>query len=70
MPTAATKIAADAGYTDDDITNCVVAKNDAGEDDRIRYYHYITCRIWRRHYIFHGCNKRWYIKWIFYYRYK
>lgn len=29
---AATKIAADAGYTDDDITNCVVAKNDAGED--------------------------------------
>ena len=28
---AATKIAADAGYTDDDITNCVVAKDDAGQ---------------------------------------
>ena len=66
---AATKIAADAGYTDDDITNCVVAKDDAGQ--AIGYVITITSHAGYGGDItvLYGCDKRWYFKWLFHYRY-
>ena len=64
---AATKIAADAGYTDDDITNCVVAKNNAGED--IGYVITITSHAGYGGDITFSMGVTKDIKWIFYYRY-